>query len=140
MSYLKDISESHHAVKLISVCLFLAPFWYVSIYLFNNEFYNAADVVAIIVFCCTISVISSMAFLLAIDYAFNDENPADDLSDIIMTVVILISWLSLLIFIVYSFGFLFDMYIYFYYFIILYLSPLPILFLIGLLRPKAKKL
>ena len=139
MSYLKDISESHDAIKAIAVTMILVPFWYVSIYLFNHEFYNEADMGAVIIFCSTISTVSSFIYAIIFNYVLSDGEDNGVLHDMIASVAILSSWLSLLIFVFYSLGFLFNIYIYFYYYIIIYLAPLPILFLIGLLRPKVKK-
>jgi hypothetical protein len=56
-----------------------------------------------------------------------------------ISVALLSVWLSLLIFIVYSFEFLFNQFIYFYWFIVIYFIPIFILGLSALIKAKTTK-
>lgn len=38
MSFIKELEETHDSIKTIALNLLLIPFWYVSIFIFNNEF------------------------------------------------------------------------------------------------------
>ena len=62
MSILKELNESHASLKAIALNLFIIPFWYVAIFLFNNEFYKSSDSIIITTMCIVISLVSSVFF------------------------------------------------------------------------------
>jgi len=146
MSILNEIKDLHDSLKAIALNTFLLPFWYASIYLFNHEFYKSADTIIILVMCVIISLVSSGLFALISFMAFEslkkvnkDPQPDDDknLFSIMLTcVVLLCAWLSILMFIIYSLGFLFKIYIYFYYFLVIYFSPLIFILFLKILNDK----
>jgi CDP-diglyceride synthetase len=139
MSYIKDLSESHDSIKAISLNLILIPFWYVSIFMFNKEFYKASDSLIVISFCIVLSFLSSMLlafFWNIIDIKNNIK--VDFFSNMNTSIGVLTIWLSALIFITYSFGFLFKQYIYFYWFIVIYFSPIILIYILGFLFPDKK--
>ncbi len=123
MSYLKDIQESNEFLKAFIVSLLIAPFWYLSIFLLNHEFYKSTDTSILIVLSCVLSFISviSLGLIILMDGDLK-ENKDPLLSSISMSAYILVIWKSLLLFITYSIGFLFNSYTYLYYYIIIYFS------------------
>ena len=133
MSILKEINESHDFVKAKATNLFLIPFWYVSIYLFNNEFYTKADSLIIISMCITITLTSSFCLTLIFDgiRTLNNGKKYDFFNNTVLSVTLLTSWLSFLIVLFYSLGFIFNIYIYFYWFLVIYSSHI---FIIGVLN------
>jgi hypothetical protein len=124
MSLFKEITESHDTVKAIAVILFLIPFWYVAIFLFNNEFYKSSDNLIILAMCIVISMISAvlLSFFVQNNEAKYQNNTI--LEHMGVSVTILIIWLSILIFSFYSLGFLLNIHIYFYWFLVIYFAPL----------------
>jgi hypothetical protein len=136
MSYIKDLSESHDSVKAISLNLILIPFWYVAIFMFNKEFYKTYDSIIVTSFCLVLSFLSSMLlafFWNTID--IRNKAKVDFFSNMNLSVGLLTIWLSILIFISYSFGFLFKQYIYFYWFIVIYFAPIILLYILQFLFP-----
>lgn len=141
MSILKEISESHDTIKAFALNLFLLPFWYVAIYLFNNEFYVKADTLILISMCIVISIVSSLITSLLYD-AINsalDSTPNAFFDSMAISTIILSMWLSILIVFFYSLGFLYEIYIYFYWFLVIYTSPILLIFLIYLISPPTKE-
>jgi len=139
MSYIKDLSESHDTIKAISLNLILIPFWYVSIFMFNKEFYKTSDTIIIISFCIVLSFLSSM--LLAFFWNIIDirnKVKVDFFSNMNTSIGVLTIWLSTLIFTTYSCGFLFKQYIYFYWFVVIYFSPIILIYILGFLFPDKK--
>ncbi|RKS03199.1 hypothetical protein [Flavobacterium sp. 102] len=125
MSIIKELNESHESLRGFALNLFLIPFWYVSIFLFNNEFFISNDIVIIFAMCFVISISSSGFLTFLLDLINTDENQKDIFfHEMTVSIVLLCSWLSLLIFVIYTLGFLFNIYIYFYWFIIIYFFPL----------------
>lgn len=125
MSLFKEITESHDAVKAIAVILFLIPFWYVAIFIFNNEFYKSSDNLIILAMCIVISLISAILFTFYMQNIYEAKNKNKTiLEHMSVSVAILIIWLSILIFSFYSLGFLLNIYIYFYWFLVIYFAPL----------------
>ena len=131
MSFIKELNESHDSLKAIALNLFIIPFWYVAIFLFNNEFYKSSDNIIIITMCIVISLISSILFTFLLTKT-DPENTSKNIffEKMIGSIAILTIWLSALIFVIYSLGFLFSIYLYFYWFLVIYFSPL-FLFYIG---------
>ena len=136
MSIIQEVNESNEIIKAKAVNLLLLPFWYVSMFLFNKSFYSKEDTVIIVAMCIVLSLISSFSLSLCLDIFINKNNKSDNiyLNTMSISVALLSVWLSLLIFITYSFEFLFNQFIYFYWFIIIYFSPILVLALISLPR------
>lgn len=128
MSIIKEINDLPDSLKAVGLSLLLMPFWYVSIYLFNNEFYLQADQFIILSFCFIFSVLPSLTIV------YSMIKPVDIKMSSLMagTVTIIAIWLSLLIFIVYSIGFLCDKHISFYYFLIIFFVPIIVISIIEL--------
>lgn len=85
----------------ISVVILL-PFWYLSLYLFNTDFYNSSDLILKVVTCFCISlpaesVFSYFFYLLMKKNGYETDNKL--LID--ASVFVLLLWLSLLIFLSY---------------------------------------
>jgi hypothetical protein len=59
MSIFNELKDSHDALKAIALNALLMPFWYASIYLFNNQFYKSGDTIIITVMCFILSISSS---------------------------------------------------------------------------------
>jgi len=140
MSILKEINDLHDSLKAFTINIFLIPFWYVALFLFNNEFYSSSDNLIILAMTIVISLTSSgvTTFLLHIIQKSEGETGVF-IDQMMISVTALCIWLSLLIFIVYSLGFLFDIYIYFYYFLILYYTPMVLLYIRKLFKKNKKK-
>jgi hypothetical protein len=137
MSLLKEIFEAGEFIKAKATILFLIPFWYVSIYLFNYQFYHREDTIIIVTMCIVISIVSSFSLAACLIFLFNPKQVKNTyLNAMSASVIILCLWLSLLIFIVYSSGFLFNQFIFFYLFIIIYFFPILVAGLVILLFPK----
>lgn len=132
MSIIREVNESNEIIKAKAVNLLLIPFWYVSMFLFNKSFYSKENTIIVVTMCVVLSLISSFSLSISIDGFINRNNKGDNiyLNTMSLSVAILCVWLSLLIFIVYSFGFLFNQFIFFYWFIVIYFSPIFILGLI----------
>jgi hypothetical protein len=141
MSIIKEVNESNQIIKAKAVNILLLPFWYVSIFLFNNSFYSKADIIINLAMCIVLSLVSS--FLLSVGLSqYIQPNKNENnlyLNAISISVAFLCVWLSLLIFIVYSFEFLFNQFIYFYWFIVIYFIPIFILVLFALIKEKNTK-
>lgn len=136
MSYIKDLSESHESIKGLALNLFLIPFWYVSIFLFNREFYKTSDSIITVCLCVVISFLSSILLSLFWNKIDLKNNRKVELfANMVTSIGVLIMWLSFLIFITYSFGFLFKQYIYFYWFIVIYFAPVILIYILEFLFP-----
>ncbi|WP_268849387.1 hypothetical protein [Flavobacterium aestivum] len=137
MSYIKELTEAHDTIKGLALILFLVPFWYIAIFLFNNEFYQKSELILIISFCLVFSFLSSILFALLLMLTNDDTSkPSIFLQDMVGAICILIIWISSLIFIIYSLGFLFKMYIYFYWFVVIYFFPIFIGYILMFLFQK----
>lgn len=128
-SIIDEINNLHSSLKAIVLNIFIIPFWYVAIYLFNNEFYKSADNLIMLAMCIILSLVST--FLVSIMFYKADkevkENSEEDWYVIQIfsnSISLLCTWLSLLIFAFYSIGFLFNIYIYFYWVLVIYFFPL----------------
>lgn len=128
MSIIQEINNSHISIKSISVSMFLLPFWYLSVFLFGNDFFKSADNFVIISFCLVIIFSSSIFFYIFIDKVADEDLSKDKmLNNMTVAVMLLGIWLILLIFLMYSIKFYFKMEIYFYYFCIIYFIPIVVL-------------
>ena len=130
MSILKELNESHASLKAIALNLFIIPFWYVAIFLFNNEFYKSSDSIIITTMCIMISLVSSVFFSIFLIKI--EVNTSDNIffEKMMVSTAMLIAWLSVLIFVFYSLGFLFGIYLYFYWFLVIYFFPLILFYLL----------
>ncbi len=130
MSILKELNESHASLKAIALNLFIIPFWYVAIFLFNNEFYKSSDSIIITTMCIVISLVSSVFFSIFLIKI--EVNTSDNIffEKMMVSTAMLIAWLSVLIFVFYSLGFLFGIYLYFYWFLVIYFFPLILFYLL----------
>lgn len=125
MALLKELDESHESIKAVALNLFLIPFWYVSIFIFNNEFYKSSDSIIIFTMCIVISLISSFLFHVFLSKLKEPDNREKPFFETMLSSVALLTiWLSALIFVVYSLGFLFKIFIYFYWFLVIYFTPI----------------
>ena len=130
MSILKELNESHASLKAIALNLFIIPFWYVAIFLFNNEFYKSSDSIIITTMCIVISLVSSVFFSIFLIKI--EVNTSDNIffEKMMVSTAMLIAWLSVLIFVFYSLGFLFGIYLYFYWVLVIYFFPLILFYLL----------
>lgn len=129
MSVIEEINNLSIPLKIIAVNIFLIPFWYVAIYLFNFDFYSSADSVIIFAMCIVLSCTSTIPLSLMIYKAYEEVKQHKETVEYFFemklnAVVSLCIWLSLLIFVTYSLKFLFNFTFHFYYFIVLYFFPL----------------
>lgn len=131
MTLFKEISETHHILKACAITLFLVPFWYLSIFLFNNQFYYDTDLIIKIVVCITLSLSSSFAFYIFV-YTLSDKNPKNIPYEIAISTMFLIVWKCVLMFAAYSFCFFSGNQLYYYWYIVIYFVPIIIFSIIGL--------
>jgi hypothetical protein len=133
MAIIEEINKSHISIRAMSISLFLVPFWYLSVFLFGNEFYKSADNFVVLAFCLVVSISSSVFFYLFTEKTGGLENTKEPMLNCMsFSVAILSIWLLLLIFITYSFDFLFKQKIYFYWFVVIYYIPFLVLNLLVL--------
>ena len=133
MAIIEEINKSHISIRAMSISLFLVPFWYLSVFLFGNDFYKSADNFVVLAFCLVISFSSSVIFYLFTEKTGGLENTKEPMLNCMsFSVIILSIWLLLLIFTTYSFDFLFNQKIYFYWFVVIYYIPLLFLNLLVL--------
>ena len=133
MAIIEEINKSHISIRAMSISLFLVPFWYLSVFLFGNEFYKSADNFVVLAFCLVISISSSVLFYLFTEKIGGLENTKEPMLNFMsFSVVILSIWLLLLIFTTFSFDFLFNQKIYLYWFVVIYYIPLLVLNLLVL--------
>jgi hypothetical protein len=141
MAIIEEINKSHISIRAISISLFLVPFWYLSVFLFGNEFYISADNFVVLAFCLVLSISSSVLFYLFIEKTGGFEKTTEPMLNCMSVSIILLSvWLLLLlIFTTYSFDFLFNQKIFFYWFIVIYFIPILVLNLLVLVLGVDKK-
>lgn len=139
MSFLKELNDSHITLKAFALNVFLIPFWYVSIYLFNNEFFMKNDIVIILAMCITISLISCGTLSFIFRISENNKNNNLIFEEMGMSIMILCIWLSILIFSIYSIGFLFNIYIYFYWFLVIYFIPIIVFLFVNIISNNSEK-
>lgn len=127
MSIFKEINDSEEEIKLIAIPLFLVPFWVVVIFLFNNEFYRASDSIIIITMSIVISMVSAFWFfsIMFLIYRMNKQK-SELLQTMGFSVILLIVWTSILTVILYSIGFLYNIYFYFFYVLVIFCIPILI--------------
>ena len=96
---------------------------------FNNEFYKSADNLIMLAMCIVLSLVSTFLVSEMFYRADEEVNETSEEGWYVIylfsnSIFLLCSWLSLLIFTIYSLGFLFNIYIYFYWFLVIYFFPL----------------
>ena len=128
-SIIDEINNLHSSLRAIVLNIFIIPFWYVAIYLFNNEFYKSADNLIMLAMCIVLSLVSTFLVSEMFYRADEEVNETSEEGWYVIylfsnSIFLLCSWLSLLIFTIYSLGFLFNIYIYFYWFLVIYFFPL----------------
>ena len=140
---MKDIIGLSELIKTKISLLLLLPFWYLAIYLFNNDFYDSSDLILKIVACLSLSVVAEIIFstsfiviLKCRDYKNEDIKEIEDFST-----VNLILWLSILIFISYTLQSYTGRFVPFYLLILLfYIFPFLMMFFALLGRWVMKKI
>lgn len=136
MSYLKDLAEAHTTIKGLAATLVSAPFWYLSIYLFDKKFYGQPmDIKLVFCFCITLVSVTVLAIVRNLrqsaKYTYKTgENVKIDIltvdAELYKATVVNIIDLSVLTIIVYSIKFFTGFQILFFNYIMI--SLLPILY------------
>ena len=163
MSIINEINNLHITLKALLLNLFLMPFWYIAIYLFNDDFYHNADIIIIVVFSLVLSVISSMSvaylFELSGDLDIEKSKVTDDsksltkkeikkrktldnkmlFDDTLRSVFVLSVLMSIMIFVFYSLKYYCDFLIDFYYFIVINFSIILLVLIIILTQKWRRK-
>ncbi len=144
MSLIEDLDKLHISLKIIAVSFFLIPFWDVAIFLFNNDFYRTSDIIIITAMCLILSITSTsllsvMFYKAAQEKKTHTDDPSYYMATMTQAVVVLIIWISILIFGTYTMRFIFNISIQFYYFIVLYYAPLLLLSGLYFIEKKRKK-
>ena len=100
---MEKIIELCELIKARISVLLLLPFWYLSLYMFNTDFYNNSDLILKVVTCLCLSLPAELSLSFSLTKVFTNrgytEDKLKDLAD--FSVFILIKWLSILIFISY---------------------------------------
>lgn len=139
MSYIKDIQESHDALKGIVSSLFLMPFWYLTIFLVNHELYTNNNFTTLVVISFVLSITS---FIFMVIVALLSDSPDDNSTFFEVTIFcvsLLWLWKVILLFVVYTIAFLFKQELYFYSYIVIYFFPIIILILIAYIENRKNK-
>ncbi|MDV3461827.1 hypothetical protein CMV04_12485 [Elizabethkingia anophelis] len=128
MSALKDVLESNEFIKSGSLIFIMMPFWYISIYLFNKNFIDRSDYIAISCFCYGLSVVSvySSAFsILVSDIRLGKRRRLFLLigPELIKHTI----FLSVLIFIFYSIRYIYNWKIDYYVFMLCFFTPVSLI-------------
>lgn len=129
MSLLKDINDSNDVIKGKALILLLVPFWYFSLYLFNLEFYQKNDLILMLSFCFIVSLLSVFLVSYFVD-VFLKKHISEYLNTVTASVIILIIWISFLIFSFYSLKIFLDIKVLYYWFILIYFTPIFVFILI----------
>ncbi len=133
MAIIEEINKSHISIRAMTISLLLVQFWYLSVFLFGNEFYKSADNFVVLAFCLVICISSSVLFYLFTEKVGGLENTTEPMLNCMSVSVFILSiWLLLLILTTYSFDFLFNQRIYFFWFVVIYYIPLLFLNLLVL--------
>lgn len=140
MSYIKDLQESHDSLKGLALSLLLIPFWMVTMFFLNNAFYNKTDFTVLCMISGVLSFFSTTLTTLIVGMITESKNgKAQELLDsFLAAVLMLIPWKCLLLFIVYSIKYLFDIHLALYYYIIIYLTPIIVVFILCLFSDNKK--
>lgn len=121
---MKDIVELSALLKSKISLLLLLPFCYLAIYISNKPLYDNSDLILKVVICLCLSfvaefILSFNIFKLLKNSGFEEEK-MKDLVDV--SVIVLLLWLSFLIFVSYSLDYYTSYYIPFYNLILLFYS------------------
>jgi hypothetical protein len=97
---MEKIIEFSDLIKTRISVVLLMPFWYLSLYLFNNDFYISSDLILKTVVCLCLSLPAELSITINLTKVFMNkgykESDLKDLSD--LSVAVLTKWLSVLIF------------------------------------------
>lgn len=113
-------------LKALFVCLLLSPFWYLSIYLLNIDFFLNTDVTILMVISFVFTISACFPTMLA--NQFLDEENSFLAASCIATLYLWI-WKVVLFLIAYSLIFFKDEKLYFYWYVIIYFIPIVVYFL-----------
>ncbi|MBF6654061.1 hypothetical protein C3B47_14490 [Flavobacterium columnare] len=99
------IIELSELIKERVSILLLLPFWYLSLYLFNFEFYNNSDLILKIVTCFCLSLPAELTVSLNLVRLSSHKNTSEEKLNYFadLSIFLLIKWLSILMFISYIF-------------------------------------
>ena len=134
MSIFKDLSESHEILKGIAITAVSSPLWFLSIFFINKPFYDSTDLIIKIILSVSLSVIVCLYYVFG---NISEKNKKAPFSYIIsVSASFIFFWKAILLFTVYSVGFLFDTWIYYYWYIVIFFIPIIISLLIRLVSKK----
>lgn len=102
MPFSFDLNTAPDSLKSVLINLFLLPFWFISIFLFNGDFYNSADFILAMAFSLCLTIASSMAFAILNTIGLKDNKGIFDVGQSTFSVYIQIIWICILIFLCYS--------------------------------------
>ena len=116
-----DIEKIPKYLKTFLINLVLIPFWYISIYIFNNTLYKTQDFLIIISLCICLTIVSSILMSIIMT---NSEKDAYILEEnvVIPTVSVQVILLSTVIFLGYTLKVTTGKLLNFYGFLITYFS------------------
>jgi hypothetical protein len=140
MALVEEINKSHVAVRAFAITLFLSPFWYLSTFLFANNFYKSADNLVVFSFCIILSLSSSIVFYIFVDKTTELKKTAEPLlNGMTASVFVIAIWLLLLMFLNFTSKFIFGKELHFYWFVVIYFTPIIILAILASLFSNRKK-
>ncbi len=107
------IIELSELIKERVSILLLLPFWYLSLYLFNFEFYNNSDLILKIVTCFCLSLPAELTVSLNLVRLSSHKNTSEEKLNYFadLSIFLLIKWLSILMFSSYIFDIFTSYYI-----------------------------
>ncbi|SFD43334.1 hypothetical protein SAMN04487987_1175 [Algibacter pectinivorans] len=138
MSLFKDIQESHDSIKALGISLLLAPFWYLSIYLFHPEWYLKTDIIIKIILSCLLPILSVIFSSIYLSDTI-EGNTFGLIENTVAILYFLMMWKAILMFCVYTFCFFTDNELYYYGYIMIYFTPIIILLIIHFYKIAVKK-
>ncbi len=134
MSYIEDFFKNDFLKSLLFPATMM-PFWYLSIYMINNEFYLQTEMAILIIICyviCLTSLLMMSSIISLFDNDFRNRNDPHLMMGIFLVATIfLLVWKVILFFLAYSTLFFFDNKLYYYWYIVIYFIPLFVLWPIG---------
>lgn len=75
--YINSLKELPKGIKLFAVQFLSFPFWYISLYLFNNDFFRANTFITIVMFCLCLIATSSIPVMnemhKCLEYSYTKE-------------------------------------------------------------------
>ena len=129
-----DFTEFLKHLKNLLIHILIFPYWYISIYVFHDDFYKSADSILLVALSTCLTITSGLIASLA--------SPGDkfilDLNVVRSSTAIQIGWFSLLLIVSYVSKIEYNIVFKFHGFVIAYFSPLLIGFLFIALTDKEK--